>query len=117
MSAATQKSKKQRVKAPRSRPLGTSSISQPVVEDAWSSTVLSAFSPDAQLFAFLSLAVDKHRLRVFDANSSHSIAEHIIDRAQVSSLAWVPFDTSDKNIGEKEASPSKKAEKIGRHGW
>ncbi|KAH8120527.1 WD40-repeat-containing domain protein [Phellopilus nigrolimitatus] len=113
MSTAPQRLKNQRAKASKSRPPATSTISQPVVEDAWSSTVLSAFSPDAQLFAFLSLAIDKHRLRIYDVNANRAIAELVVDRARVTSLAWIPFDSKDKRaLKEKESSPTKKRKKL-----
>ncbi|KAJ7102425.1 WD40-repeat-containing domain protein [Mycena belliarum] len=92
---SSDKSKKPRSKPPRGRPQATSSISQPIVEDASYLTTLSAFSPKGNFFAFLSLAVDKHRLRVYDTATGQSVAEHVVDSARVSSLTWSNFDPSE----------------------
>ncbi|OCH92662.1 NUC189-domain-containing protein [Obba rivulosa] len=100
MASTPSKSKKSRTKPPRGRPQATSAISQPAVEDSSSLTYLSAFSPLGDLFAFLSLAIDKHRLRIYDTATGQSIAEHVVDAARVSSLAWARMDLSD---GSKKA--------------
>ncbi|GLB36536.1 putative dip2/Utp12 family protein [Lyophyllum shimeji] len=110
--ASSAKSKK-RTKPPQGRPVSTSAISHPVVEDASHLTSLSSFSPNGNHFAFLSLAVDKHRLRVYSTVTGQSVAEHIIDSARVSALTWSMFDPSEgKDVSSKaEASPSKKRRK------
>ncbi|EMD41420.1 hypothetical protein CERSUDRAFT_110003 [Gelatoporia subvermispora B] len=95
MAATPSKSKKTRTKPPRGRPQATSTISQLAVEDSSSLTYLSAFSHLGDLFAFLSLAIDKHRLRIYDTATGQSIAEHVVDAARVSSLAWARIDLSD----------------------
>lgn len=104
MSSKSTKSKKTR------RPENTSSLSQPVVEDASSLTNLSAFSPQANLFAFLSLAIDKHRLRIYDTVTGKSVAEHVLDSARITTLAWSRIDLSEHNpasVGD-ETGPKKK---------
>ena len=111
MATVSQKSKKPKVKPPKSRPPATSSISQVAVEDAWSSTVLSAFSPDAEQFAFLTLAVDKHRLRVYNVKLNQAIAEHEVEQARVTSLTWLPFRLAENNAKLGDLSPSKKRKK------
>nr|GAT57545.1 predicted protein [Mycena chlorophos] len=88
-----------------SRPQATSAISQPTVEDTSLLSNLSAFSPRGNLFAFLSLAVEKHRLRVYDTATGQSVAEHILDSARVSSLSWSTYDSSD---AQAAGPPSKK---------
>ncbi|GJE87876.1 WD40 and Utp12 domain-containing protein [Phanerochaete sordida] len=100
MASTPSKSKKPRNKPPKSRPANTSGISQPAVEDASSTHSLSTFSPGGELFAFLSLAVDKHRLRVYDTTTGQSVAEHVFD-SRVSSLCWARFDTSQSEDGPK----------------
>ncbi|KAF7306498.1 Utp12 domain-containing protein [Mycena indigotica] len=102
--APPEKSKKNRNKPPSGRPQATSAISQPVVEDTSQPFNLSAFSPKGNLFAFLSLAVDKHRLRVYDTATSQSVAEHIVDSARVSSLSWTDYDFSEAQSGESPIS-------------
>ncbi|KAJ6604129.1 WD40-repeat-containing domain protein [Mycena vulgaris] len=112
--ASSEKSKKTRSKPPRGRPAATSSISQPVVEDASYLTALSSFSPKGNLFAFLSLAVDKHRLRVYDTATGQSVAEHVVDSARVSSLTWNNFDPSESQRSapsDVEEPPNKKKRK------
>ncbi|KAJ7693539.1 WD40-repeat-containing domain protein [Mycena rosella] len=112
--ASSEKSKKNRSKPPRGRPAATSSISQPVVEDASYLTALSSFSPKGNLFAFLSLAVDKHRLRVYDTATGQSVAEHVVDSARVSSLTWSNFDPSEGQRSapsDVEEPPNKKKRK------
>ncbi|KAF7310518.1 Utp12 domain-containing protein [Mycena chlorophos] len=98
-------SKKPKSKPSTSRPQATSAISQPTVEDTSLLSNLSAFSPQGNLFAFLSLAVEKHRLRVYDTATGQSVAEHILDSARVSSLSWSTYDSSDAQAAEP---PSKK---------
>ncbi|KAJ7837189.1 WD40-repeat-containing domain protein [Mycena olivaceomarginata] len=112
--ASSEKSKKNRSKAPRGRPAATSTISQPVVEDASYLTALSSFSLKGNLFAFLSLAVDKHRLRVYDTATGQSVAEHVVDSARVSSLTWSNFDPSESPrsaASDVEEPPNKKKRK------
>ncbi|KAL5518667.1 UTP5 [Sanghuangporus vaninii] len=109
MAAPSQKPRRKRSKSSKSRPAATSSISQPAIKDAWPSTVLSAFSPDARLFAFLSLAIDKHRLRVLDTTTNQSIAECIFDRARVTCLEWIAYDATSLGVSMNgENLPSKK---------
>ena len=104
------KSKTTRTKPPQGRPVSTSVISQPVVEDTSHHTVLSSFSPNGRQFAFLSLAVDKHRLRVYDTVSGKSVAEHTLDSAGVSMLTWCNVNLSEaqSTSSDTEMSPNKK---------
>ncbi|KAG6896742.1 hypothetical protein C0992_006404 [Termitomyces sp. T32_za158] len=101
---------KKRTKPPQGRPSATSAISQPVVEDASHLTILSSFSPDGNHFAFLSLAVDKHRLRIYSTATGQSVAEYVVDSARVSAVTWGKFDPSEgQNSSQNtELSPSKK---------
>ncbi|KAJ4485523.1 WD40-repeat-containing domain protein [Lentinula aciculospora] len=103
--SSSDKAKKNRTKQSKSRPFSTSTISQPVVEDASYLTALSSFSSKGDLFAYLSLAVDKHRLRVYDTTTGQSIAEHIVDSTRVSSLSWCRLSTNTSSVG---LPPSKK---------
>ncbi|KAI0358952.1 NUC189-domain-containing protein [Trametes cingulata] len=114
MAPSPQKSKKARTKPPRGRPPATSAISQPAVEDATTSTYLSSFSPDGQLFAFLSLAIDKHALKVYDTSTRRSVAEHVVDAARVTSLCWARLDLAEgqgKGAEEEDASRKSKRKK------
>ena len=95
-------SKKSKTKPPRGRPPATSQISQPLVEDSSFQSALSAFSHNGNLFAFVSLAVNKHRLRVYDTTSGLSIAEHTVDSAKVTCLAWTRIDLSERQTAPEE---------------
>ncbi|KAJ3923158.1 WD40-repeat-containing domain protein [Lentinula edodes] len=103
--STSDKSKKNQTKQSKSRPIATSTISQPVVEDSSSLTALSSFSSKGNLFAYLSLAVDKHRLRIYDPATGQSVAEHIVNSARVSSLSWHHLSTVISSTG---LPPSKK---------
>ena len=78
------------------------------------SSFLSAFSPSADLFAFVSLAVDKHRLRIHDTHTGRSISEYIVDSARVTTLSWATFQ-SPKSLGDgretEDVVPRKKRKK------
>jgi U3 small nucleolar RNA-associated protein 5 len=86
------------------------SLSHPPSQDSF----LSAFSPSADLFAFVSLAVDKHRLRVHDTHTGRSISEYIVDSARVTALSWATFQ-SPKSLGDgretEDVAPRKKRKK------
>jgi U3 small nucleolar RNA-associated protein 5 len=86
-------------------------LSHPPLQD---SSFLSAFSPAADLFAFVSLAVDKHRLRVHDTHTGRSISEYIVDSARVTALSWATFQ-SPKSLGDgreaEDVAPRKKRKK------
>lgn len=88
MATISKKAKKASAKPPKSRPASTGALVQPVTAEGTSLATLSAFSPDGQWFALLSLAVDKHKLRVFDRNSGKSIAEYVLQASSVTSLQW-----------------------------
>jgi U3 small nucleolar RNA-associated protein 5 len=110
---SSSKLKKGRTKPPQGRLVSTSAISQPAVEDASRLTALSSFSHKGNYFAFLSLAVDKHRLRVYDTVSGQSVAEHIVDSARVSTLTWsgINFSDAQNTSSDVGASPTKKKRK------
>lgn len=109
--SGVKKSKKARVKPPKSRPEATFSTAH----DAASSRRLSQFSRDGEHFAFLSLSVDKHRLRVYSTQTSQSIAEHVVESGRVTCLQWSHLDLAgnqDASARDSETpSPSKKKRK------
>ncbi|KAG8784748.1 Small subunit (SSU) processome component [Serendipita sp. 397] len=109
MATVSKKQKKTPQKAGNSRKVNTSSLSQPVNADATSLASLNAFSPNHQWFAFLSLAVDKHRLRVFDANTGVSVAEYTLQASSVTSLQWGTLATeSGMTVQSKKRKRSTK---------
>ncbi|KAK0455924.1 hypothetical protein EV421DRAFT_1698834 [Armillaria borealis] len=112
--ASSEKSKKTKSKPPRGRPTANSAISQPAVQDASTTTALPAFSPSGNLFAYLSLAVDKHRLRVYDTATSQSVAEHLFEATRATALEWAQLQLpdTDKPNGADQP-PSKKKRKKG----
>lgn len=96
-------------KAKKSRPQSTAAISYPQVNEASVTSQISQFSPDGTFFALLALAVDKHRLRVFDTSTGSSVVEQTLD-AHVSSLKWMSLDLTQN--GERPlTSPAKKRKK------
>jgi U3 small nucleolar RNA-associated protein 5 len=103
------KSNKAKVRPAKSRPETTFSTAH----RATSSWGLSQFSQDGGHFAFLSLSVDKHRLRVYSIQTSQSIAEHVVEFGRVTCLQWAHLDlTGDQDAGGPGApSPSKKKRK------
>ena len=105
------KAKKARVKAPKSRPETTFSIPH----GAANSQGLSQFSQDGCHFAFLSLSVDKHRLRIYNTQTSQSIAEHVVESGRVTCLQWAHLDPTGHHDtpvgGSATPSPSKKKRK------
>ena len=106
--SGVKKSKKARVKPPKSRPETAFSTAH----DAISSRGLSQFSQDGEYFAFLSLPVDKHRLRVYSTQTSKSIAEYVVESGRVVCLQWAHLDlTGNQDTpagGSETPSPSKK---------
>ncbi|KDR85279.1 hypothetical protein GALMADRAFT_204784 [Galerina marginata CBS 339.88] len=89
------------------KPTSTSVISQP--SQIHTRSILSSFSPDASLFAIVVLAIDKHRIRVYNSTTGRAISEHTVESGRVSSLKWatiVPEPSSQERI-----SPSKKRKK------
>jgi U3 small nucleolar RNA-associated protein 5 len=102
-------SKKAPVKPPKGRPASTSALAQPAIQDAPAADVArAAFSDDGRYLAVLSLAVDKHRLRVHDAVSGKSIAENTVDTARITAFAWVRFDAA---LAQRPDAAARKAKK------
>jgi U3 small nucleolar RNA-associated protein 5 len=85
----------------KSRPLTTS---QPT---AGHPSIISSFSPDGALFVIITLAVDKHRLRLYNTSSTRVVAEHTFESSRVSALTW----GSVKADSEMPDTPNKKRKK------
>ncbi|KAH9177060.1 WD40 repeat-like protein [Lactarius sanguifluus] len=111
---ATVAARKKKSASGKGRPVSNSAISQPALEHSSSVDTLSAFSPSGDLFAFVSLAVDKHRLRVYDTTTGTSVSEYIVDSARVAALSWALFQ-NPKSLSEdrepEESAPRKKRKK------
>jgi U3 small nucleolar RNA-associated protein 5 len=85
------KSKKTRTKPPRSRPASTAAHAQPAPDlfaSSPQSASFAAFSGTGDLFAVVSPAVDKHRLRVYDVRTGRCTAEHALDTVRATALRW-----------------------------
>ncbi|KAM6498352.1 WD40-repeat-containing domain protein [Amanita muscaria] len=95
----------------KSRPAATTTISQPQVANASIQSTFCSFSPEGDLFAFLSLAIDKHRLRVYDTSTARSIAEYTFESARVTSLAWTKLDLSQIEGPDKQPLTKKRRRK------
>ncbi|KAG8735504.1 Small subunit (SSU) processome component, partial [Ceratobasidium sp. 428] len=102
----SKKGKNKAPKPPKSRAFGTSALAQPSLSSPASR--LSCFSPDGNLFAFLSLAVDKHRVRVYDVAIGSAVADHTFDGARVTALSWGTFNLVD---GQSKSSKKRKKRK------
>ena len=112
--ASTTSSKKQKVKPPKGRPVSNTSLSHPPLQDSSFIASLSAFSPSGDLFALVSLAVGKHRLRVHDTNTGRSISEYVADSARITALSWANFKTPrslSENQEIEDSAPRKKRKK------
>lgn len=112
--ASTASSKKQKVKPPKGRPVSNTSLSHPPLRDSSFLASLSAFSPSGDLFALVSLAVGKHRLRVHDTNTGRSISEYVADSARITALSWANFQTPrslSENQEIEDSAPRKKRKK------
>ncbi|KAG8759026.1 Small subunit (SSU) processome component [Ceratobasidium sp. 423] len=94
------KAKNKATKPPTDRAVGTSALAQPSLSSPASR--LSSFSPDGTLFAFLSLAVDKHRLRIYDVTTGSAVADHTFDAARVKALVWGAFELTDESKASKK---------------
>ncbi|WFC99887.1 Small subunit (SSU) processome component [Malassezia yamatoensis] len=98
--------KSQTPNPPKSRPGATSQLSQPLV-DAENAN-LTAFAPDASLFAQVSRAADRCRLRVYAANPSAVMADSLLpENTQCNAIAWTEFSSSTSS--ELNAPKKRKA--------
>ena len=86
--------KSKAAKPPKSRAVSTSTLAQPHMSAQ--SAYLGAFSPDASLYAHVSQAVDRHRVRVYTsaasaaAAASSVLADYLMPEAlECRAIAWV----------------------------
>ncbi|KAF8605280.1 WD40 repeat-like protein [Ceratobasidium sp. AG-I] len=103
---ASKKGKNKPAKPPTSRAVGTSALAQPSLSSPASR--LSSFSPDGTLFAFVSLAVDKHRVRVYDVSTGSAVADHTFDGVRATALSWGAFELVD---GQSKANKKRRKRK------
>ncbi|KAL4398983.1 Small subunit (SSU) processome component [Malassezia pachydermatis] len=97
-------------KAPKSRPVSTSSLSQPV--HGSTNDNVTAFSRDASYFAQLSQAVDRVRLRVYAPQTAGVVADYLLPESLgCRTMAWVllsaPRDKSDSASSKKRKAHGK----------
>ncbi|WFD37841.1 Small subunit (SSU) processome component [Malassezia japonica] len=86
--------KNKAVKPPKSRPAATSALSQPLQASS-SDANITAFAPDASLFAQLSQAVDRCRLRVYTASPAGLMADYLLPEGMAChAIAWVPLSAA-----------------------
>jgi U3 small nucleolar RNA-associated protein 5 len=104
MASVNPNAKQKKVKPPRSRPVATSALSQPVThtQQVGSLATLAAFSPKANHFALLSLAVDRHRLRVYDTATAQANAEYIVEPARATCLHWMDIHSDPAQSQKKK---------------
>ena len=111
MASVNPNAKQKKVKPPKSRPVATSALSQPVTQQTGSLATLAAFSPKANHFALLSLAVDRHRLRVYDTATAQANAEYIVQPARATCLRWMDVHSDPAQAQKKKKK--KKRESAG----
>ena len=92
-------SKNKKKSTPKKKAPATSSLVEPVIVEASSLASLSAFSPSGELFAHLSLAIDKHQLRVYNTLSEKVVSEKVFQDARVTCMHWI--DPSHNGSGYK----------------
>ncbi|WFD27913.1 Small subunit (SSU) processome component [Malassezia nana] len=101
-------------KPPKSRPVSTSSLSQPIASSF--SAQITAFSSDASLFAQLSQAVDRARLRVYATGTPGVLADYLLPEGLACrAIAWVTLGTksSTDRLYSKKRKALAKAEAQG----
>lgn len=98
-------------KPPKSRPASTSSLSQPQMADQ--NVQITAFSPDATLFAQLSQAVDRARLRVYASHKAGVMADFLLPEAQTCrAIAWILLGAqSESDLSPSSSSTSASSKK------
>lgn len=101
-------------KPPKSRPVSTSSLSQPLGSNF--SAQITAFARDASLFAQLSQAVDRARLRVYAPGTAGVVADYLLPEGMgCRSMTWVHLGakSSTEGLSSKKRKALAKAEAQG----
>lgn len=107
--SSTKKTNNAKAKATKSRPESTTALAQP--SSSQLNSLFSAFAPDASHFAVATLAVDKHRLRVYNTSTGVAVAECTIETGQITSLTWGSLSLSKPALQQDGSSPSKRKKK------
>lgn len=98
-------------KPPKSRPASTSALSQPLKSEHGAQ--ITAFSHDTALFAQVTQAVDRARLRVYAADKAGVLADFLLpETTACHALAWVLLDphTETEGLSSKKRKALAKAE-------
>ncbi|KAG8953078.1 Small subunit (SSU) processome component [Tulasnella sp. 424] len=73
---------------------------------------VATYSPQGEYFLYLSLAVDKHRLRVYDTGSGKAVADHVVDNGRITSTCWHRVEEAIlQDGGDGEGNPRKRRKK------
>jgi U3 small nucleolar RNA-associated protein 5 len=91
---------------PKSRPASSASATQ-AAPDAAPAT-LSAFSPRADLFALLTQALDRHRLRIYASPDARLTADYVLPAARAEALAWGALPHASSSAASPEAPKKRK---------
>lgn len=95
--------KNKAAKPPKSRPASTSALTQPVQSEH--SAQITEFSHDATMFAQLTQAVDRARLRVYATHKAGVVADFLLPESLAcNAMTWVAFGAR----GEQEPTSAKK---------
>ncbi|PPQ63713.1 hypothetical protein CVT24_004293 [Panaeolus cyanescens] len=101
-----------KAKATKSRPESTSALAQNGISSSSSlNSLFSAFSPDTSLFAVATLAVDRHRLRIYNTSTAAAVAEYTVENGQITSFTWGVLSLSKSSPQQDGSSPSKRKKK------
>lgn len=101
----------------KTRPQSTSLLSAPAdVTSTSTSNVVSSFSPDGRLFAFLTQAIDRHRLRIYTSaegsgvgSDASLLVDYVLPEARCECISWGMLPGSGK--GHKDDETSKRRRK------
>ncbi|KIO20452.1 hypothetical protein M407DRAFT_29916 [Tulasnella calospora MUT 4182] len=73
---------------------------------------VASYSPQGEYFLYLSLAIDKHRLRVYNTGSGKAIAEHVVENGRVAATCWHHVEETMLQDGaDGESNPRKRRKK------
>ncbi|KAG8877340.1 Small subunit (SSU) processome component [Tulasnella sp. 331] len=77
-------------------------------------SAMYAYSPKGEYFVNVALAVDKHRLRVYDTTTGKSVAEHSVELGRVTSMSWQTVD-AELAVDAQAATRKKKRKTMKDH--
>ncbi|KAF9514434.1 hypothetical protein BS47DRAFT_1342995 [Hydnum rufescens UP504] len=80
----------------------------PTESASWS---LSSFSSDSSFFVHISLALDKHRLRLYNTATGRALAEHVFESGRVTAISWHLSPTTAATVSLEPSSKRRRKQK------